>query len=82
MDICDEFEEIRVGIDKDRLVSPLKQVAASVHPAIDPCGITKGEVLHDAGKRNFACLNGNMDVVGHQAESVDTAAEFLDYSLQ
>jgi hypothetical protein len=22
-----------------------------------------------------------MDVVGHQAESVDTAAEFLDYSL-
>jgi len=57
-------------------------VAAPVHPAIDPCGIAKGKVLHDAGERCFSYLDGNVDVVGHQAESVDAATELLDDSLQ
>jgi hypothetical protein len=82
MDIGNEFEKKGVGINKDGLVSPLEQMPGPVQPAINPGGIAKGEILHDAGERSIAYLDGKMNMVGHQAVGMDTEAEFFDGFLQ
>ena len=53
-----------------------------IHPAIDPCGVAKGEILYDAGEWRFADLNGKMYMVCHQAVRMNTEAEFFDGFLQ
>jgi hypothetical protein len=82
VNIGNEFEKKRVGINKDGLVSPLEQMPRPFQPAVDPGGIAKGEILHDAGERRCPDLDGKVHMVGHQAVSMDTEAEFFDGFLQ
>lgn len=72
-----KFEKIGIGINDDRFESALKEMSASFLSPVDPTGIAKGEVLHDAGKWNVTHLYCQMDVIGHQAEGMDAVTEPL-----
>lgn len=82
MDIAHQFQQVGICIDEQRLVTPLEYMAGTGLAVIDPLRVTLGDVLHDAGKRDCADLYHQMDVVGHQAEGVDTAVEFFHRPLQ
>lgn len=82
VEVRDQFKKIRIGIDQDSLVAPLEKMAGSFHPPIDPGGIAEGDVVHDAGKRDFSGLDGEMDVVCHEAEGVNVIAVFFSSFLQ
>jgi len=51
-------------------------------PPIGPAGIPEREVLHDSGKLDVGHLNGQMDVIRHQAESMDAVSVTLSPFLQ
>lgn len=81
MEITNQFQQIAVGIDQQRLVASLEQVPLFFAPAVDVFGIAKAEVLHDAGEGYLPHLDSQVDVVGHQAEGVDTVSEAFDALL-
>jgi hypothetical protein len=54
----------------------------SVVPPVDPLGITEGKVLHDAGERDVAYLDCQMNMVHHEAIGMDSMAETLDSFLK
>ena len=42
---------------------------------VDVAGVAKGEVLHAPGEGFLARLQGEMDMIGHEAEGMDPIAE-------
>lgn len=82
MNITHEFKQISIGIDQQGFVSSLKEVPGPGARIIDPLGKTQGEILHDLGERDIVYLHNKMEMVTHQAEGVDTTAEFLDNILE
>jgi hypothetical protein len=43
--------------------------------AVDPIRETKRHVMHGAGKRDLSDLNGKVQVIRHQAESMNSIAK-------
>lgn len=82
VDVTDQFQQIAVGIDQERLVPPLKQMTGPLVFAIDELGVAKPDILHDAGKGNIAHLNGQMGVCRHETEGMDAIPETLYAFLQ
>lgn len=78
VDVGGEFFQVLVGLDQDRLVPPLEQVARFSVPPIEPLSISQSYALHDSGKRGLCNLNLQMDVVCHEAEGVDFKRELLE----
>ena len=75
MDVAHQFEQITVRIDQQGFVSPLEKMAGFFVSAIKVLRIAKAEVLHDPGQGYFADLDGEVQMVGHQAECMDAMAE-------
>ncbi len=82
VDIAYQFQQIWVGIDEQRLVTPLENVAGAGLDKIYPRGLALGDVLHDRGERNVAGLHDYVDMVCHQTEGVDAAVELFYSPLQ
>ncbi len=75
VDIAHHFEKIAVPIHQYGFVAPLKEMSGSFLPPVDPSGITKREILHAAGQRDIANLQGNMNMIAHEAKGVDPIAK-------
>ncbi len=71
--VCRQLQEVAVQIGHNRLVTSLQELPNSLLSPVDPAGLTKGKVLHDARKRNYADLYGERDRVVHQTEDMDRA---------
>ncbi len=76
------MEQVGVGIDQNGFVAPLEKMAGAFLPPIDPESVAEAEVLHDAGQRHVADLNGQMDMVGHQTKSQQAMVVPLDAFLE
>lgn len=81
VDVTDQFQQIAVGIDEQRLVAALEQVAGSPVFAIDELGVAKSDILHNAGEGHVPHLDGQMDMVRHEAEGMDAIPETLNAFL-
>jgi hypothetical protein len=81
MKVGNQFEKMRMGIDKNGFIPALKKVPRSIEAHIDPTRITKREVLHNAGKGNVADLDGQMDMVCHETKREDTMTVPFDTFL-
>ena len=57
VDVGGEFLQVLVGLDQDRLVPPLEQMAGFSLPPVEPLGIAQGYPLHDSGQRDVRYLN-------------------------
>ena len=75
MDIAYQFEQIAVPIHQYGFIASLEEMTGSLLPPVEPAGITEREILHAAGQRNLANLQGKMDMVGHEAEGVNPVAK-------
>ena len=82
MDVPNQFQQITVRINQQRLITPLKQVADPFFPVVDMPGVTKADILHDFGKRNLGNLNGKMDMIRHAAEGMNPMAESFNSFLK
>jgi hypothetical protein len=82
VDVTDQFQQVAVGIDQQRLVPPLKQMTVPLVLAIDELGVAKPDILHDAGEGNIAHLNGQMGVRRHETEGMDAIPETLNAFLK
>jgi hypothetical protein len=51
-------------------------------PPVYPAGVAKAEILHQTGEANFATLQCHVDVVRHEAESMDAMAIALHAFLE
>ncbi len=56
----------------------MKEVAYAILAPVYPLRVTQGKVLHDTGKRDLANLNGQVDMVCHQAVPMHTQFEAID----
>ena len=71
------FQKIFVFLTNDGLVTSFKQVSALMMFTIEILAVGLLQALHELGERLFRTLNQQMDVIGHQAISVDSVAVFL-----
>ncbi len=77
VDVADQFQEVAVGIHQYGLISALEQMPRPLRFVVHPAGVAEGDILHDLGERDVRYLDGEMDVVGHAAQSVDAVAVAL-----
>ena len=82
VDVPHQFKEIAVAINQNCLEAALEKMAGAAFLPVDPASIAEGEVLQTARQRNFAGLQGKMNVVGHEAEGVHSIAEAASPFLQ
>ena len=71
MDIAHQFEQVAVLVHQDGFVASLEEVTGPFLPPVEPAGIPEREILHGAGQGDFANLQGQMNMVGHEAEGVN-----------
>ena len=69
MYVADQLQKIDIFLTKNRLVAILKQMAASVVPAVKGPGITAQQPTHDCGDGNFAGFEQQMKMVRNQCPS-------------
>jgi len=81
VEVGHQLQQIIILFDENRLVSTLKEVPLCVCAPVEPLGVTKGEVLHDAGQGNLANLQGKVDMIGHQAEGMHPKTKALNAFL-
>jgi hypothetical protein len=60
----------------------LKKMPRPALTPVDPPGITKTQILKDPPERDIAHLDGQVNMIGHEAEGVDTMPEPPDPLLQ
>lgn len=82
VDVPNQFKQVSVGIDQDRLVPALKNVSRAALCVVDPFRVAEGNVLHDAGERHVASLHDEMDMICHQAETMYATAELFHCILE
>jgi hypothetical protein len=62
-------------IDKDRLPRVLEQITGPQLFRVDIPGVAPANIFQDLNERDFPYLNGHVNVVGHQAECMETESE-------
>ena len=77
MNVSDQCKQVLVLITDDGLVSSLKYMPnLSVGP-VEVLRVRLLQALHKPGEGREVCLYKNVDVVGHEAISVDSDSEPL-----
>jgi hypothetical protein len=82
MDIRRKFQQVRVGIHENGLVSSLEKVAASPLPSVYPARVAERKILYDARQRDGPHLNCEMGMVCQQGKSQSAVAIALDSFLK
>lgn len=86
MHVAHKFEQVSISIHKDRLVTPLKQVAAPALAHVDPASESKGQIVHPFRQGDISSLEQKMNVVAHQTKCMDavtkTTGSFLEKEIQ
>jgi hypothetical protein len=82
MDIRRKFQQVRVDIHENGLVSSLEKVAASPLPSVYPARVTERKILYDARQGDGSHLNCEMSMVCQQGKSENPVAIALDTFLK
>ena len=75
MDVAHQRKSVAIPIDEEGLEAAFKEVACAFTPCIDIARIAEGEVLHAGGQGLLARLEGEVQMIGHQAEGMNPVAE-------
>ena len=75
VDIAHQGEAVGIPIDEVGPEAALEQMSHPFQSRIDVAGIAEGEVLHAGGQRWIPSLEGQVHVIGHEAERVHSVAE-------
>jgi hypothetical protein len=73
MDVANRLQHLRLSLDPDGMEPALEEVASPAAAPVNPEGVVLSERLHDLREALLAHLQGNMDVVRHEAVAVDPA---------
>lgn len=82
MNITNKLGEIRVAVTEDRLVSALKYVADVPVAPVVPLAVSRQHTLHYSPDRLLSPLDEQMNVIGHQAVSIDKETCLLFLSCE
>lgn len=77
MDVANQFQEVRIGINQNSFIAALKQMSPSSFSPIYPDRVTLTEILKNSRERNFLYLQDEMNMVCHQAEGMNEMGKFL-----
>ena len=75
VDVAHQGESVAVAIDEKGLEAALEKMTCPFAPRVDVARITEGEVLHAGGEGLIARLEGEMQMIGHEAEGVHRVAK-------
>ena len=75
MHVAHQLQQIGLGLDQQRLVAPLEQVADAPLAGVHKAGGAERQVLYRPRQGRLAGLDHQVHVVGHQAIAVDAVAE-------
>ena len=78
MDVAHQGESVAVAIDEKGLEAALEKMTCPFAARVDVARITEGEVLHAGGEGLIARLEGEMQMIGHEAEGVHRVAKPRD----
>ena len=81
VDVTNQFQKVAVTINQNSFVTSLKKMTGSLFPPVDPAGITERKVLHASRQGDGANLYYEVDMIGHQAECMDTVTEPAGFLL-
>jgi len=73
--VTNELQPVAVLVHQEGLVAPLEQVTDASSNPVDVAGVAKREVLHPARQGLGPGLQTQVDVIGHEAESVHPVTE-------
>ena len=86
VDVTGQLKQIAVSINQNGFIPTLKQMADPFLLFVDVTGVTKTDILDYLGKRDISYLNNQMQMIGHQAECLDTVTEpfhtFLEQKIK
>jgi len=82
MNVADQGQKITVGINQQSLVPPLKEMAGAPVLSVYELGISKSDILHDAGERDSPNLDCQMEMRRHQAKGMSAILEAFNAFLQ
>ena len=82
MDVSKQGQPVPVLLDEKGLVPPLEQMSGPLMATVEVLRIGRLEPGHDPGKRDLPRLNGQMDVVVHQAVRQHPERELLSVEGQ
>jgi hypothetical protein len=71
MNIADEFQQVSISVDENGLVPSLEEMADTSALLVEPCRIAQHKILHQPRKRNVRNLKKQVNVVRHEAKSLD-----------
>jgi len=75
MNIAHQRKSIAVLVHEVSFEAALEQVSHPFQPRIDVAGVAEGEVLHACGQGLIPGLEGQVQVIGHEAKGVHAVAE-------
>lgn len=71
MYIADKFQQVSISIDENGLVPSLEEMADTSALLVEPSRIAQHKILHQPRKRNIRNLKKQVNVVRHEAKSMD-----------
>ena len=77
VDIANEFEEVRIFLAHDRLVTVLEEMAPSVVPQVEGDGIAGQESSHEGGQAGRTAAQEEMKVIGNECPGIDARSRFF-----
>lgn len=82
VNVSDDFKQVGIGIQQQRLVAPLEDVPGTSLGKVYPFCISQGKILHDSGKWYVAYLHDEMGVVCHETKTMYAVSEPLHCLLK
>jgi len=77
MEITYQRQPISVVIHQKGLEAPLEHMPDPVESGVQMAGVAEGKILHAGRQARFPGLKRQMQVIGHQAEGVNSVTETL-----
>ena len=74
MDVADQLQQVRIGIDQDRLVALAEEVARLRCALMDAARVAAGDSLHEATDGNAVDLQREVNRIGCPAVRVQACA--------
>jgi hypothetical protein len=75
-EIARQFEKVTIALNRDRMETALKEMAAKGIPAVERLRVSSVHALNPAGKIRFGRLDNEVVVVFHQAIRVEKPSQW------
>jgi hypothetical protein len=82
VDVADQFGKIGICIDHNCLITPLEQMPYATFAPVYPTRVPSDYTLQNTGERDIPHLQGDVDMISHQAKGMYAKAVTLDTLLK